>query len=350
MHDISTGAHKATGVVLQLQKQMVHTLIDTGSTHNLISKENATFLGFPITQIDPVTITVANGDVLVSTEASIDITWYIHGEPFTLSTLILPLTHYDVILGLDWLRSLGVITWDFTTMTMSFLKNGQHITLQGGTKVFVKWVVEEKMRKLLAHPTKVACSQVCYMADLWTMQETTPFSPPIQDLLTSFKDIFAEPTALPPPRPFDHQIPLHPGSKPITLCPYKLSKLQKDEVEKQIANLLSTGFIENNNSPYAAPILLIKKKDGGWRLCVDYRALNLQTVKTNFPYLLLKNSWMNWVAPPFCLNWTCVQAIIRYSSTLHMPLKQHSKPTKATTNFVSCHLAYVMLLPPSKHS
>ena len=59
--------------------------------------------------------------------------------------------------------------------------------------------------------------------------------------------------------------------------------LFRSEVQKQISDLLAKGWIERSSSPYAAPILFVKKKDGSLRMCVDYRALNKQTVKNRYP-------------------------------------------------------------------
>jgi len=65
--------------------------------------------------------------------------------------------------------------------------------------------------------------------------------------------------------------------------PYRYNSSQKDEIEQQIQQLLANGWIQESQRPYASPILLVKKKTGDWRLCVDYRKLNALTVKNKFP-------------------------------------------------------------------
>lgn len=105
----------------------------------------------------------------------------------------------------------------------------------------------------------------------------------VQNLLNTYEDIFQTPTALPPPRPFDHHIQLIPGAQPANVRPYRYSPLQKDEIEKQIQEMLQNGIIKHNTSPYASPVLLVKKKDGTWRFFVDYRHLNAQIVKNKHP-------------------------------------------------------------------
>jgi len=106
-------------------------------------------------------------------------------------------------------------------------------------------------------------------------------------LQASYQEIFEEPKHLPPPRSHDHQIPLNEGTDPVNLRPYRHSSLQKDVVEKMIQEMLDSGTIQHNRSPFASPIVLVKKKDGSWRLYIDYRALNKLTVKDKFSIPLI---------------------------------------------------------------
>lgn len=78
-------------------------------------------------------------------------------------------------------------------------------------------------------------------------------------------------------------IPLLPGTKPVAVKPYRYSPQQKDEIEKQVRIMLEQGIIRHSQSPFASPVLLVRKKDGTWRFCVDYRHLNAVTVKDKYP-------------------------------------------------------------------
>jgi hypothetical protein len=101
--------------------------------------------------------------------------------------------------------------------------------------------------------------------------------------LARFDDIFAEPTGLPPPRVRDHGITLKPGAQPVAVRPYRYPTAHKDELERQCVAMMAQGIVRRSDSPFSSQVLLVKKPDGTWRFCVDYRALNALTVKDAFP-------------------------------------------------------------------
>jgi hypothetical protein len=118
---------------------------------------------------------------------------------------------------------------------------------------------------------------------------TSPFSVTtgsdqlLDALLAHFTDIFAEPTGLPPQWDRDHRIILVPGAAPVAVRPYRYPVAHKDELERQCTTMIDQGIVRRSESAFSSSVLLIKKPDGSWRFCVDYRALNTLTVKDAFP-------------------------------------------------------------------
>jgi hypothetical protein len=105
----------------------------------------------------------------------------------------------------------------------------------------------------------------------------------LDELLASFVDTFAEPHGLPLHRSRDHGITLVSGAQPVVVLPYRYPARHKDELECQCTAMLVQGLIRSSLSAFSSPVLLVKKHDGSWRFCVDYRTLNAITVKDAFP-------------------------------------------------------------------
>ena len=100
--------------------------------------------------------------------------------------------------------------------------------------------------------------------------------------MIEFASIFETPCDLPPSRGHEHQIVLKEGAVPICQKPYRYPYFQKTEIEKIITKLLEVGSIRPSQSPFSSPVLLVRKADGSWRMCIDYRALNQATIKDKF--------------------------------------------------------------------
>jgi hypothetical protein len=102
-------------------------------------------------------------------------------------------------------------------------------------------------------------------------------------LLTEFEDVFQEVPRLPLKRDIDFSINLMPGAALVLKAPYRMSTLELKELQLQLEELLKKGYIHPSMSPWGAPFLFVKKKDGTLRMCIDFRQLNKVTVKNKYP-------------------------------------------------------------------
>ncbi|GJP33107.1 hypothetical protein CLOM_g17676, partial [Closterium sp. NIES-68] len=119
--------------------------------------------------------------------------------------------------------------------------------------------------------------------DITKLCEAIP--PDLAELIRKYPEIFPDdlPAGLPPNRPEVHRIELEPGAQPTVQQQFRLSQPELEELQQQLDYLLTKGFIRPSTSPYAAPILFTPKKDGGFRMCIDYHALNRITIKSRYP-------------------------------------------------------------------
>ncbi|KAJ9538003.1 hypothetical protein OSB04_030736 [Centaurea solstitialis] len=103
-------------------------------------------------------------------------------------------------------------------------------------------------------------------------------------IVKDFPEVFPEDlTGLPPDRQIEFRIELTPGASPIARAPYRLAPSEMKEMMSQLQELLDKGFIRPSMSPWGAPVLFVKKKDGSMRMCIDYRELNKVTIKNKYP-------------------------------------------------------------------
>ncbi|GKA98380.1 putative reverse transcriptase domain-containing protein, partial [Tanacetum coccineum] len=103
-------------------------------------------------------------------------------------------------------------------------------------------------------------------------------------IVRDFPEVFPEDLpGLPPARPVEFQIDLIPRAAPVARAPYRLAPSEMKELSEQLQELSDKGFIRPSSSPWGAPVLFVKKKDGSFRMCIDYRELNKLTVKNRYP-------------------------------------------------------------------
>nr|GEU60912.1 hypothetical protein [Tanacetum cinerariifolium] len=179
--------------------------------------------------------------------------------------LVLPIKGPDIVLGIQWLQKLGKVTHDYSTQTMEFTWLDHVYALKGDDALLMKRISLHHMHALLE------------FEDIYGVYELYNL-----DYNAGGKDTTV-PYTLPPYRSIDHRIHLFPNTKPINVHPYRYPHYQKGEMEKLVNEMLSQGTIRVSHSPFSSPVLLVKKKDGSYRFCVDYWALNEVTVKDKFP-------------------------------------------------------------------
>uniref|UniRef100_A0ACD6A1B0 Uncharacterized protein n=1 Tax=Avena sativa TaxID=4498 RepID=A0ACD6A1B0_AVESA len=236
-------------------------LVDTGSTHNFLSRDAMRRLALQPAGAEKFSVAVANGDRLTCHGMARQVPVLIGDEPFSINCVGIDLGCYDFILGVDFLSTLGPILWDLDVLSLIFWR-------AGGRRV--QWTGIDGSGTMTP--------QLQLMATV--LDEAHPL---LADLLQQHSDIFDEPQGLPPARPCDHRIHLLPDTTPVAVRPYRYPQLQKDELERQVAVMLAQGIIRISTSPFSAPVLLVRKLDGTWCFCIDYRALNAMTSKDKFP-------------------------------------------------------------------
>ncbi|XP_061357767.1 uncharacterized protein LOC133302059 [Gastrolobium bilobum] len=265
--------------------QPVQLLIDGGSTHNFITSRMASHFHLTLHVISPFKVRVGNGDALLCSASCNSIPVNIQSHVFTIDVYVIDLKGADIVMGVQWLSTLGPIVTDYAALTMSFVHNNTQVLLQGAVNTHPSHISSSQLHKLMVHNSVSSCL-MCFTTQSVEHVGNSGLNdaiPGLSQLLHEFADVFLEPTSLPPDREYNHHIHLLPNSKPVQVRPYRYPHCQKNEIEKFVTDMLKTGVIQNSRSAFSSPVLLVKKKDGTWRFCVDYRALNAITVQDKFP-------------------------------------------------------------------
>ena len=196
---------------------------------------------------------------------------------------VLPICGADVVLGVQWLQSLGPVLTEYTSLTMKFIYAGKLIELTGEHDKNMEQISPSQLHCLVHTGNTSTYFHIQLEPDTTTALPSTCQIPEINQLLTKYAPLFQPSNTLPPLRPTDHAINLLPNSAPINTRPYRYPYSQKQEIENQVAAMLSQGHIQHSSSPFSSPVLLVKKRDGTWHFCIDYKALNAITIQDRFP-------------------------------------------------------------------
>ncbi|KAJ0940339.1 putative nucleotidyltransferase, Ribonuclease H [Helianthus annuus] len=259
--------------------QEVQVLLDGGSTHCFVQTRIATFLKFPVESITPFSVVVGSGERLPCSGLARNVEVIIQGHSIVVDFYVLPLQGWDMVLGVSWLATLGPVVTDYATSVFQFTLAGKQVTWQGDKPV-VQGIQFNGFRQLVQSD---GVSQMFHLS-LLPPDNTPPTYPPeLQAILSKFTMVFDPPTGLPPARSQDHHIDLLPNSTPVSVRPYRYPHFQKQEIERLVQDMLKQGIIRPSTSAFSSPVLLVRKKDGTWRFCVDYRALNSITIRDRFP-------------------------------------------------------------------
>ena len=185
---------------------------------------------------------------------------------------------FDVILGMDWLsRHRAIVDCRMKRVTLRTL-NENEISCISERSNHLSNVISAATARTMVQ--KGCEAYLAYVID------TVKARPSVSDIATvsDFPDLFQEELpGLTPHREIEFAIDVVPGTTPASITPYSMDPLELKELKLQLQELLEKGFIRPSVSPWGAPVLFVKKKDGTLRLCIDYRQLNKLTVKNKYP-------------------------------------------------------------------
>ncbi|GJS04682.1 putative reverse transcriptase domain-containing protein [Tanacetum coccineum] len=206
-------------------------------------------------------------------------------HPFHVDLMPVEMGTYDVIIGMDWLTKYQavidcakkIVRIPFGSEILIFHGDGSRN--KRGTRLNI--ISCTKAQKYLLQGCHVFLAHI-------TIKETGDKSKKkqLQDvpIVKNFPEVFPEDLpGLPHTRQVEFHIDLVPGAAPVARAPYRLAPSEMKELADQLQELSDKGFIRPSSSPWGAPVLFVKKKDGSLRMCIDYRELNKLTVKNRYP-------------------------------------------------------------------
>jgi hypothetical protein len=192
----------------------------------------------------------------------------IFDRDFAVDLVCLPLSGMDVILGMNWL--------EFNHVHINCFSKTVHFSSaeeESGAEFLTTKQLKQLARDRITMFSLMASLSVENQAVIDKLQVVCEFPKVFPD---EIPDVLPE-------REVEFSIDLVPGTKPVSMAPYRISASELAELKKQLEDLLDKKFIRPSVSPWGAPVLLVKKKDGSMRLCIDYRQLNKVTIRNRYP-------------------------------------------------------------------
>ncbi|GAU44597.1 hypothetical protein TSUD_187870 [Trifolium subterraneum] len=242
-------------------------IIDTGATHSFISMDCMKRLNIPVYEISGcMNIETPASGLVITRLVCRNCPVSVFGRHFGMDLVCIPLSGIDVIFGMNWLV-FNQVHINCCEKTVIFPKSEGSLPLMNG---------EELKESLNDHGELFMVFGSLKLEGGIKLEELP--------VVREFSDVFLEDISdLPPEREVEFGIDLVPGTSPISMAPYHMSASELNELKKQLEELLEKKFIRPSVSPWGAPVLLVKKKEGSMRLCIDYRQLNKVTIKNKYP-------------------------------------------------------------------
>ena len=244
-----------------------YALVDLRATHSFISIPFTERHQIESQPIDGgMVVSVPNGYTLISERIVPSSKLVIQNKDFPADLIVLGIHDFDIVLGMNWLSR--------HRATLDCCKKEVRLVRPEELGVIFRGIKREIAPSLINAMTaskmlrKGCQGYLAFMVD--RRQEGTRLEdiPIVKEFLDIFPDDIS---GLPPDRAIEFVIELILGTEPISIPPYRMAPAELKELKAQLEELLSKGFIRPSTSPWGAPVLFVKKKDGSLRLCIDYR-------------------------------------------------------------------------------
>ncbi|KAL5579934.1 hypothetical protein UlMin_012376 [Ulmus minor] len=257
-----------------------YVLIDSGATHSFVFEKFANRINrFHYKSDGMFSTTLPSGEVMFSTCWLRAVPMIVDDRELFADLIMLNMHDFDVILGMDWLSKYNA-TIDCRKRRVIFEPMGEEkFKFVGKPKKSRTPIISAlKAKKMLSN----GC--VGYLAHIVDTTADATLKPEDVHVVKNFLEVFPEDLpGLPPDREIEFEIELLPGTSPISKAPYRMAPAELKELKEQLQELLDKKFIRPSYSPWGAPVLFVKKKDGTLRMCIDYRELNKVTIKNKYP-------------------------------------------------------------------
>ncbi|KAD3336672.1 hypothetical protein E3N88_32191 [Mikania micrantha] len=254
-------------------------LFDTGADKSFVSNGFKQLLGKEHKTLkDSFIIELANGDTLETRNIIEGCTLNINKHMLSLDLIPIDLGSFDIVVGMDWLSKHKAEIVCHERVIRVPLDNGEILVIHGERPGRSLHLIScMKARKYLK---KQYVAFLAHVIDKKGKEKQLHDIPVVKE----FPEVFPEDLpGVPPPRQVEFRIDLVPGAAPVAKSPYRLAPAEMQELSSQLQELLEKGFIRPSFSPWGAPVLFVKKKDGTFRMCIDYRELNKLTIKNRYP-------------------------------------------------------------------